>query len=150
LSLSIRIFSSFCLTLEPTVEEGFRIFHGWLTLTGIDTAEAKRQRTTIKTCLESNFGMTIFYRIGSFSNGTSVQGYSDVDYLACIPTKNLKQDSRKPLYAVWEAIDNRFPTTEVGIKSPAIYVLFGTGASLLGRNQASFPDTICVNVCFIR
>jgi transposase len=43
LSLSIRIFSSFCLTLEPTVEEGFRIFHGWLTLTGIDTAEAKRR-----------------------------------------------------------------------------------------------------------
>jgi len=115
--------------MSKTVEEGFRIFHGRLTPTGTETEAAKRHRATIKACLENNFGMTSFYRIGSFGNGTSVRGYSDVDYLACIPTENLKQDSRKSLYGVWEALDNRFPASEVGIKSPAIYVPFGTDAS---------------------
>lgn len=115
--------------MPKTVEEGFRIFHGRLTPTGGETEAAKRHRASVKSCLESNFGITSFHRIGSFGAGTSVRNYSDVDFLACVPTEFLSSDSKRSLWDVWNALDTRFPNTGVGIKSPAIYVPFGEGAS---------------------
>jgi hypothetical protein len=115
--------------LSKTVEEGFRIFHARLTPTATETEAAKSHRASIETCLKNNFEITRFFRAGSFGNGTSIRNFSDVDYLACIPTRNLEQDSRKTLYSVWDALDDRFPSTGVGIKTPAIQIPFGTDSS---------------------
>lgn len=115
--------------MAKTIEEGFRIFHGRLTPTGTETDAAKRHRASIEACLKNNFEITRFFRAGSFGNGTSIRNYSDVDYIASVPTKNLKQDSKKALLEVWNALDDRFPSTGVGIKSPAIQVPFGTDGS---------------------
>ena len=72
--------------------------------------------------------MTNFFRTGSFGNGTSISGYSDVDYFAVIPTKNLKENSTTTLRQVRDALATRFPNTGVRVSCPAVVVPFGTDA----------------------
>lgn len=86
---------------------------------------AKQHRASIETCLKSNFGLKRFVRIGSFGNGTNVSGYSDVDYLASIPTNQLTQSSTYSLAKVRTALDARFPATGVRVNCPAVAVPFG-------------------------
>lgn len=112
-----------------TAEQGFRDFLHKLTPTSTETAAAKSHRASIEACLENNFSISRFFRVGSFGNGTSIRGYSDVDYFASIPAENLPQNSDSALYKVWESLDTRFPTSTVGIRKPAIVVPFGTDGS---------------------
>ena len=111
-----------------TVDQGFRTFHTRLTPTSGESDAAKRHRSSIKACLENNFGMTRFFRTGSFGNGTSISGYSDVDYFAQIPTENLNTNSTTTLRKVRNALDTRFPDTGVRVSCPAVLVPFGTDA----------------------
>ena len=111
-----------------TVDRGFRDFLTKLTPTSTESTEAKNHRASIKACLESNFGMTRFFQTGSFGNGTSISGHSDVDYFAEIPTCNLKDDSTTTLNEVRNALVKRFPNTRVRVSCPAVVVPFGTDA----------------------
>lgn len=115
--------------MAKTVEEGFRIFHSRLTPTGGESEAAQRHRVSIETCLKNNFQITRFFRTGSFGNGTSIRGYSDVDYFASISTKNQKQNSDAILRAVRDALDKRFPNTGVTVRTPSVLVPFGTDVS---------------------
>ncbi len=115
--------------MVKTVEEGFKIFHGWLTPTGGDSKAAKEHRTSIEACLEANFEMMRFFRSGSFGDGTSVCQYSDVDYFASIPTKNLEENSTTTLREVCKFLDKRFPNTNVHVDTPAVVIPFGKDAS---------------------
>jgi len=115
--------------MAKTVDEGFRIFHGKLTPTKGESDAAKRHRSSIESCLKSNFEITRFFRTGSFGNATSIRGYSDVDYFASIPCKNLKKNSSTSLREVRDVLDTRFPNTGVRVKSPGIEVPFGTDGS---------------------
>jgi hypothetical protein len=115
--------------MATTVEEAFRVFHQRLTPTATETAAAKSHRATIEACLKNNFEITRFFRTGSFGNGTSVRNFSDVDYFASIPNRYLTANSDSTLRKVWRALDERFPQTEVGIRTPAITLPFGTDAS---------------------
>ena len=72
--------------------------------------------------------MTSFFRTGSFGNGTSISGYSDVDYFAEIPSCKLKANSTITLSEVRNALAKRFPNTGVRVSCPAIVVPFGTDA----------------------
>jgi len=114
--------------MVKTVEEGFRAFHGRLTPTITESEAAKRHRSSIEACLKTNFQITRFFRTGSFGNGTSIRGCSDVDYFASIPTKKLKQNSSATLREVREVLDARFPNTGVRVRTPAVLVPFGTDA----------------------
>ena len=111
-----------------TVNQGFIDFHSKLTPTPGESDAAKRHRASIKDCLENKFGMTSFFRTGSFGNGTSISGYSDVDYFAVIPNKNLKANSTTTLQEVRDVLATRFPTTSVRVSCPAVVVPFGTDA----------------------
>jgi len=115
--------------MAKTVEEGFRTFHGRLTPTRGESEAAKRHRASIEACLKKSFEITRFFRTGSFGNGTSMRSYSDVDYFASIPTKNLKRNSDATLRAVRDALDALFPDTGVAVRTPAVLVPFGTDAS---------------------
>ncbi len=118
--------------MPRTIDEGFRDFLTKLTPTSIETQAAKNHRASIEACLKSNFGsnrFTRFTRIGSFGNGTSISGYSDVDYLACIPTNQLSQSSSASLTKVRNALDARFPNTSVRVSCPAVVLPFGRDAS---------------------
>jgi hypothetical protein len=63
--------------VAKTVDGGFRVFLGRLTPTGTESVAAIQHRASISACLKANFGMTRFFRTGSFGNGTSITGYSD-------------------------------------------------------------------------
>jgi tRNA nucleotidyltransferase (CCA-adding enzyme) len=75
--------------MPRTVEEGFLDFLTKLTPTTVESQAAKNHRASIEARLKNGFGLRRFVRIGSFGNGTSISGYSDVDYLACFPTDQL-------------------------------------------------------------
>jgi len=115
--------------MEKTVDEGFREFHGTLTPTRGESQTAKSYRISIEICLKKSFEITRFVHTGSFGNGTSIRGYSDVDYFACIPTENLQQNSFTTLQQVREALLGRFQNADISIRPPAVRVRFGTDAS---------------------
>lgn len=111
-----------------TVDQGFRDFLQTLTPTTGESQAAQNHRVSIKACLDSNFNMTRFFRTGSFGNGTSISGYSDVDYFAEIPTSKLKNNSTSTLREVRNVLDRRFPNTGVRVSCPAVLIPFGTDA----------------------
>lgn len=115
--------------MPRTIDEGFRDFHTCLTPTTSETDGAKRHRASIEQCLTSNFDCRRFVRIGSFGNGTSISGYSDVDYLAELPTRELTQNSTSTLVKVRTALDTRFPNTGVAVRCPAVVAPFGSSAA---------------------
>ena len=112
--------------MSRTVDEGFRDFLKKLTPSNYESDAAKRHRSSIEQCIKSNFGLQRFWRTGSFGNGTSVSGYSDVDYMASIPSNNLNQDSSSSLTKLRNALAVRFPNTGVRTSCPAVVVPFGT------------------------
>ncbi len=73
--------------------------------------------------------MTNFFRSGSFGYGTSITGYSDVDYMAVLPRSKLSNNSNATLQKVRDALAYRFPRTAVSIRSPAVVVPFGNKIS---------------------
>lgn len=111
--------------MPRTIEQGFADFLINLKATKTETAAAKGHRASIEACLKVNYGLNRFTRIGSFGNGTNVSGYSDVDYLACIPTTQLTRTSTASLAKVRDALDTRFPRTGVSVNCPAVLVPFG-------------------------
>lgn len=115
--------------MPRTVDEGFRDFLLKLTPSTSESQAAKNHRASIEACLKSNFGLKRFVRIGSFGNGTSISGYSDVDYLACLPTDQLSQSSTYSLTKVRNILDARFPNTGVRVDCPAIVIPFGSAKS---------------------
>jgi hypothetical protein len=115
--------------MPRTIDEGFRDFHTKLTATASETEATKRHRASVEACLKNNFGMTSFFRSGSFGNGTNVSGYSDVDYFAVIPSKSLKQSSNYSLQVIKNVLDTRFPFTGVCVRCPSVRIPFGEYAS---------------------
>jgi hypothetical protein len=115
--------------MGKTVDEGFRKFHGTLTPTYEQSQSAKKHRVSIETCLEKSFEITRFVPTGSFGNGTSIRGYSDVDYFACIPIKNLYENSTRTLQEVREVLLGRFQDAAISMRPPAVRVRFGADAS---------------------
>ena len=112
--------------MARTVDEAFSTLIGRLTPSSTETAAAASHRTSIEACLKNNFGMTNFFRSGSFGHHTSVKGFSDVDYFGVIPTANLKENSTTTLQSVRQALAARFPSTGVTVRSPAVVVPFGS------------------------
>ncbi|HOO49854.1 MAG TPA: nucleotidyltransferase [Deltaproteobacteria bacterium] len=111
--------------MPRNIKQGFDDFHDKLKTAATETAAAKSHRASIEACLKSNFGLNRFTRIGSFGNGTNINGYSDVDYLACLPTSSLTETSTASLVKVRNALDARFPNTGVKISTPAVVCPFG-------------------------
>lgn len=116
--------------MPRTIEVGFADFLAKLTPSSFESEGAKSHRNSIKTRLERDFGyLRRFTRIGSFGNGTSVSGFSDVDYLACLPTSVLTESSAYSLQKVRNSLAERFPYTDVRVDCPAIVCPFGNSAA---------------------
>ncbi|MEW8230330.1 MAG: hypothetical protein AB2745_08405 [Candidatus Thiodiazotropha endolucinida] len=111
--------------MPRNINQGFDDFHKKIRTSVAETQAAKSHRASIETCLKNNFGLNRFTRIGSFGNGTNISGYSDVDYLACLPTSSLKESSSYSLTLVRNALDIRFPNTGVKVSTPAVVCPFG-------------------------
>ena len=112
--------------MPRTVDEGYREFLKKLTPSSVETNAAKRHRQSIEQCIRANLGLNRFWRTGSFGNGTSISGYSDVDYMASIPREKLNTTSSIFLAELRRVLDMRFPNTKVHTACPAVVVPFGT------------------------
>jgi len=111
-----------------TIEEGFREFHSRLTPNDTETSTAAQHRASIEACLKNNFCTnTSIFRTGSFGFGTSVCGFSDVDYFASIPRDYLSQNSTYTLQKLRDALQARFLYTDVSVRTPAVALFFGNG-----------------------
>lgn len=113
--------------MPRTIEQGFGEFLQKLTPSEAETQAASDHRASIESCLQTNFGMTRFFRTGSFGNGTSVYKYSDVDYFAEIPPANLHKDSSVSLAKIRGALAYTFWDTDVRVATPAIKLPFSNG-----------------------
>ena len=111
--------------MARTISEGFTQFHKRLTPTGTQSEAEKRHRRSIRQCLINNYGLTQFFQSGSFGNGTSINGYSDVDYFAVLPANQLSRNSTYSLKKIKGTLAYRFPYTGVKIDDPAILCPFG-------------------------
>jgi hypothetical protein len=111
--------------MPRNIKQGFDQFHSNIKTSAAETAAARSHRTSIESCLKNNFGLNRFTRIGSFGNGTNISGYSDVDYLACLPTKALTSTSTASLAKVKNALNVRFHSTSIKISAPAVVCPFG-------------------------
>lgn len=114
--------------MPRTIDEGFRDFLANLTPSDYESTAAKNHRASIETCLKVNFGLNRFFRTGSFGNGTSISGYSDVDYFASLPSSRLSWNSSYALTQVREALNRRFYSTDVYVDCPAVVCPFGSDA----------------------
>jgi hypothetical protein len=111
--------------MPRTVPEAFRDFLSSLTPSSLESILSTSHRASIEACLKSNYTLKRFFRTGSFGNGTSISGYSDVDYFASLGRDDLSQSSPYTLTRIRDVLDARFPRTGVRVNCPAVMVPFG-------------------------
>ncbi len=112
--------------MAKTLEEGFETFLSWLVPLNSEHDTAASHKSSVKSCLEKNFGCYSFFETGSFGHGTGVRHYSDTDYFAVCRTANLKRNSASTLRDVRIALQNTFwRTSGIEVKTPAVRIPFG-------------------------
>jgi hypothetical protein len=109
-----------------TVNQGFEEFLGRLTPTPTEISVGASHRASVSAALESNFKIYSFFESGSFSHGTGVRGFSDIDAFVSLGMRK-PGASYTALEWVRDVLKTRFPTTPVAINRPAVVVRFGTG-----------------------
>ncbi len=108
-----------------SVPDGFDVFVGWLIPTEAQRTAGVSHRATVKGALEARLSVRNFFETGSFTHGTGVRGYSDIDALVSLAEK--PASSYTALEWVKTALVARFPATSVKIRRPAVVVEFGGG-----------------------
>ncbi|WP_374470730.1 hypothetical protein [Phenylobacterium sp.] len=141
--------------MAKTVEAAFNELISGIKTTATEAEAAKSHRRSLSARLTDTFGMTGFFRSGSFGSGTNVAWYSDVDYFAIIPDENLDDNSAVTLGQVAADLRLRYPTTEgIRVDSPGVAVPFGldgaehteiipvqhVGYTKLGYREFRMPD----------
>jgi hypothetical protein len=112
--------------MARTVNDGFVEFLKRLAPTTAQRAAGASHRASVKSALESRLDVLNFYETGSFSHGTGVGGYSDIDALVSL-NNSKPESSYTALNWVKDALSARFPLTTVAIRRPAVVVQFGGG-----------------------
>ena len=125
--------------MARTVYEGFEVFVKRLIPTQAQRDAGSGHRVSVKAALESRIAVRNFFETGSFSHGTGVRGYSDIDALVSI-NESRPESSYTALNWVKDALSARFPYTVVKIRRPAVVVEFG-GGTRRGRSSRDLsPD----------
>lgn len=115
--------------MPRTLANGFDTFHSMLIPSSQATEAATKHRATIKASIEKIYTLQYFFQSGSSGNSTDIAIYSDVDYMAMVPTKELKINSNTLLIKIRDQLSATFPNTGVHIRSPAVVVPFGVNGS---------------------
>ncbi|ACU76137.1 conserved hypothetical protein [Catenulispora acidiphila DSM 44928] len=106
--------------------EGFNTCLRWLTPSDAERSKASTHRAGIEAKLSSKFGLYRMFESGSFSNGTGVSGRSDTDLFASLKSSKPSLGSSS-LSAVRYALLERFPSTSITVRTPAVVLNFGNG-----------------------
>jgi Second Messenger Oligonucleotide or Dinucleotide Synthetase domain len=112
--------------MTRTVDQAFEVFLSRLIPTDAQRAAGSSHRASVKAALEAALKVNNFFETGSFSHGTGVRGYSDID--ALVSLGNTKPESSyTALNWIKDALSARFPRTTVVIRRPAVVAKFGGG-----------------------
>jgi hypothetical protein len=114
--------------MPKTVQQGFEALLAKLPPTASQVAASSKHRDSVESALKAS-SMTLqrFFQTGSFSNGTGVRYYSDVDYFASLRSQPGSSDTA--LANVRSVLSARFPRTPVKVRRPAVVVEFGQDGS---------------------
>lgn len=112
--------------MARTVNEGFIEFLSRLVPTEAHQAATVMHRSTVKSALEAKLKVNNFFETGSYSHGTGVRGFSDLDALVSLGHTK-PYSSYTALVWVKDALSTRFPDTVVRIDRPAVVVEFANG-----------------------
>ncbi len=109
--------------MPRTVDDAFSEFLSRLTPTPGDREAAVKHRSSVEAALASRMTINRFFETGSFSHGTGVRHYSDVDVLASIGGDR-PESSDTALRRVKDALTARFTSSKVYVSRPAVVVIF--------------------------
>ncbi len=109
--------------MVKTVNDAFEEFLGRLVPTEAQRLAGASHRASVKSALEASLKVNNFFETGSFSHGTGVRYYSDIDVLASLGNPE-PESSYTALEWVREALSKRFSSTEVVIRRPAVVIRF--------------------------
>jgi hypothetical protein len=111
--------------MPTTVSAGFDLYLSRLKPTSSEVSSASQHRESVRSALEA-LKLSRFFQTGSFSHGTGVRHYSDVDYLASFKTDR-PSSSDSALTRVKGRLQDRFPATTVKVRRPAVVIEFAGG-----------------------
>lgn len=112
--------------MARSVDEGFDEFLQRLIPTEAQRIAGASHRASVKSAIEARIGVRRFRETGSFSHGTGIRNYSDIDLLVSISDAR-PGSSYTALNWIKDALEARFPRTPVMIRRPAVVVKFGSG-----------------------
>src|ERR1039458_4667529 len=112
--------------MARTVNQGFETFLERLIPMPAQRTAGSSHRATVKAALEAKLTVNTFFETGSFSHGTGVRGFSDIDALVSIGNAK-PASSYTALTWVKDALEKRFPNTPVEIRRPAVVIKFAAG-----------------------
>lgn len=96
------------------------------TPTSMQFDAAKSHRYAIEARLDTYLGVREMFEIGSLRHGTGVWQYSDADYLVSL--KGVQPDSPWTMLSkVKETLQDRFPSTTIVVRRPAVVCKFSDG-----------------------
>lgn len=112
--------------MARSVDDGFRELLRRLTPTDAQRAAGATHREGVKKALADRLEVSTFFETGSFSHGTGVRNYSDIDVLVSLKGGR-PGSSYTALRRVKSALEERFPRTPISIRRPAVVARFGGG-----------------------
>ncbi len=112
-----------------TVAQGFETFLTRLVPLESQREAASKHRASVEASLRNALEIQLFRETGSFTHGTGVRGYTDVDLLVSL--RNKPGASATALDHVKSALSS-FPYTTVRISRPAVVVEFNSSQENLG------------------
>lgn len=112
--------------MARTVTEGFRVFLERLTPLQSQRDAAAKHRASVESSLRNAMPVNLFRETGSFTHGTGVRNYTDVDLLVSIGRAR-PNSSDTALSWVKSALSASFPYTTVRICRPTVVVEFASG-----------------------
>lgn len=112
--------------MARTVSEGFATFFQRLTPLESQRTAAARHRQSVEGAMKAALTVNRFMQPGSFSHGTGVRNYCDVDLLVSIGGGR-PNSSDTALRWVKDALVAKFPHTPVHVSRPAVVVDFAGG-----------------------
>lgn len=112
--------------MTRTVANAFEAYLRSKTPTAAQRAAAARHRGSVERSISTSLGVHRFIETGSFSHGTGVAGFSDVDLLVSL-NGSRPTASDTALRWVRACLAGSFPNTYVRVSRPAVVVPFAQG-----------------------
>lgn len=134
--------------MARTVSEAFRLLLSQVEPTAPEDSARRTHARTIKQGLELEFNsVSKVELIGSHTRDSAIHLHSDVDYLAVLSKADVTRGgelvrSSTTLERVRDALEDRFPKTEIWIDGPAVIVGFGQGEGAVDVVPAFWTGTV--------